>query len=241
MSAISELDKLLESEYIDEIVNNQAIREHLKEQQKTYIAKFQIDINNLYKKNDNTFYTKASYLIKDGIVFKFNRGIPALGESCIVIMKYDIRNKYHDYEQGAVKNGHIIKLGNEIMPSNSYGSKPIVYIYPTKTNEETNLTITLISAKLHEKIEFHEDNDNKIVDFITGSDVSSNGEYGNIHRCYIIKGNPFINLYHSRIFYPCKKCNINGYCNSLNDLCMYKDVCDNCNLWQYECDAYEKY
>lgn len=193
----SELDILLEEE------KQQPTANATKEKKYSALAIFEIDINTLYKKNEKTYYSPASHMWKDGIVFKFSRGIPERGQPCIAIFKYDIRNKYHDFIAGCPRTtgrGMPYSLGKYEKGELHYGIRPVIHIYPAiqDVNREpiryrlilANWQIRNTSRGGSSSGSLQDWDHGKVIYQITGADTSASGNHGNIWICAVVEGSP---------------------------------------------------
>jgi len=186
-------------------------------QKHTALAIFDIDVDRLWKKDEQTFYSPATRSWKDGIVFKFNKGIPDRGSPCIAIFKWDRRNKYHDFVAGkprTVGRGMPVSMYKYEQGKLYYGIRPVVHIYPATQDPNrpairyrlvlVNWDLRSTSRGGRSSGELVDTSDGRVVYQITGSEQSREGNHGAIWVCAVVEGSPKIH----RVFVSNDTCNV---------------------------------
>lgn len=165
----------------------------------TALATFEIDIGRLWKKNANTYYSPSTHTWKDGVVFKFTKGIPERGQPCIAVFKWDNRYKYHDYVKGmSCGVGRGMPTKRDEWPH--YGIRPVVYVYPAvKDPDRPEIRYRLIYTQWDTRHTTRggrssgslvDTDEGKVIYQVTGSESSATGNHGAIHVCAVVEGRP---------------------------------------------------
>jgi hypothetical protein len=164
----------------------------------TELAIFEIDVGRLFQKDGKTFFTPKTNSWQDGIVFKFNRGIPGRGQPCIAVMKWDLRKKYHDFVAGKPRTrgrGMPTSYGKYENGQMFYGIRPVVHIYPAiregDAEKAGNHRLVLVDWATRHTTRGGQSSgelDGRIVASITGSELSREGYHGRKWICAVVAG-----------------------------------------------------
>lgn len=195
---VSELDMLLEAEE-EKPITRAPWPAKPEGSRRKYLAIFDIDVRRLWKKSWNTYYSPSSHTWKDGIVFKFTRGIPERGQPCVAIFKWDLRNKYHDYVKGKpCLEGRGMPTKPDEWPH--YGIRPVVHVYPaTKDPDRPEIRYRLIYTQWDTRHTtrggrscgtLEDSEDGRVIHQVTGAESSATGNHGAIHVCAVVEGQP---------------------------------------------------
>jgi hypothetical protein len=200
------LDQLLEQEEQSEALREfrpkmwptAAEKENLGISQVTELAIFDIDVECLFQKDEKTFYTPKTNSWQDGIVFKFNRGVPERRCPCIAVMKWDIRKKYHDFVAGKPRTkgrGMPSSYGKYENGQMFYGIRPVVHIYPAtrpddaeKAGDHRLVLVDWATRKTTRGGQSFGELNGRIISSISGSEQSREGYHGRMWICAVVAG-----------------------------------------------------